>query len=210
VHLPVVDCLPYRVHNNILEKMKPPPGAISDSTVITMVYEKNGKPVEFDASQFPADFNDSYHFVKRYDKLIRKGNNEAAIKDFNLHHRLRDRYHAGRAGGEGVYDPAFLAKQTGPARPAEQGGDDWHKYLWLLFAAARHKNIPLMIVTSDYDGVMEWEAEKGESWPVLKCDATAVKTAAKGRSDDLPFEAGNGVGKVELWPILNEPSRRRE
>src|ERR1700760_385092 len=28
VHLPTVDCLPYRVHNNILGKMKPPPGAV--------------------------------------------------------------------------------------------------------------------------------------------------------------------------------------
>ncbi|HXO76702.1 MAG TPA: BT_3928 family protein, partial [Puia sp.] len=42
VHLPVVDCLPYKAGNNIPEKMKAPPGSIPDSTVITMVYEKNG------------------------------------------------------------------------------------------------------------------------------------------------------------------------
>ncbi len=83
-HLPVVDCLPYRINNNISEKMKAPPGSIPDSTVITMQYEKNGKKVEFDASHFPADFDDSYHFVSRYDKLIRKGNAEPPIKDFNL------------------------------------------------------------------------------------------------------------------------------
>jgi len=39
--------------------------------------------VEFDAEHFPEDFNDSaYTFVKRYDKVVRKGNAEPAIKDF--------------------------------------------------------------------------------------------------------------------------------
>ncbi len=84
VHLPVVDCLPYKAGTNIPDKMKPPPGSVPDSTVITMVYEKDGKRLEFDATHFPTDFNDSYHFVSRYDKLIRKGNAEPAIKDFVL------------------------------------------------------------------------------------------------------------------------------
>ncbi|HEY0677441.1 MAG TPA: BT_3928 family protein [Chitinophagaceae bacterium] len=83
-HLPVVDCLPYKKGNNVLEKMKIPAGAIPDSTVITFVYNKNGQQVEFTADKFPSDFDDSYSFVKRYDKLVRKGNAEAAIKDFSL------------------------------------------------------------------------------------------------------------------------------
>src|SRR5260221_3655744 len=83
-HLPVVGCLPYKPCTSIREKIRAPPGAIPDSTVITMVYEKSGKKVEFGASQFPADFDDSYHFVSRYDKLVRKGNAEPAIKEFNL------------------------------------------------------------------------------------------------------------------------------
>ncbi|HYE54393.1 MAG TPA: BT_3928 family protein, partial [Chitinophagaceae bacterium] len=83
-HLPVLDCLPYKKGNNVLEKMKIPAGAIPDSTVITFVYKKDGKDVEFTADKFPADFGDNYVFVKRYDKVIRKGNAEAAIKDFAL------------------------------------------------------------------------------------------------------------------------------
>lgn len=83
-YLPVTDCLPYKKGNNVLEKMKIPPGAIPDSTVITFVYSKSGQEVEFTADKFPADFGDDYKFVKRYDKLIRKGNAEAAIKDFSL------------------------------------------------------------------------------------------------------------------------------
>src|ERR1700730_3407577 len=84
-HLPIVDCLPYKSGNNILEKMKIPAGAIPDSTVISFVYRKNGKETEFTADKFPSDFSDSsYQFVKRYDKLVRKGNAEPAIKDFVL------------------------------------------------------------------------------------------------------------------------------
>lgn len=83
-HLPVVDCLPYKEGNNIIQKMKVPPGAIPDSTVITFVYKKDNKEVEFTADKFPADFGEQYTFVRRYDKLIRKGNAEAEIKDFSL------------------------------------------------------------------------------------------------------------------------------
>ena len=80
-HLPVADCLPFKKGNNISEKMKIPPDAIPDSTVISFVYEKDGATVEFTSDNFPDDFDDSiYHFVKRYDKLIRKGNAEPAIK----------------------------------------------------------------------------------------------------------------------------------
>ncbi|NII28777.1 DoxX family protein [Pseudoflavitalea sp. X16] len=85
LHLPVMDCLPYKVGNNIPEKMKAPPGSIPDSTVISFVYVKDGKEVEFTADQFPEDFDDAvYKFVKRYDKVVRKGNAEPKIKDFFL------------------------------------------------------------------------------------------------------------------------------
>jgi uncharacterized membrane protein YphA (DoxX/SURF4 family) len=54
-HLPVVDCLPYKIGNNIVEKLQVPDNARRDSTVITFVYEVNNKQVEFTADNFPAD-----------------------------------------------------------------------------------------------------------------------------------------------------------
>ena len=83
-HLPIVDCLPYKPGNNIPEKMKAPPGSIPDSTVIVFTYEKNGKQSSFTAENFPDDFDDSYVFVKREDKVVRKGNAVPAIRDFSL------------------------------------------------------------------------------------------------------------------------------
>src|SRR5687768_15684871 len=85
LHLPVKDCLPYKIGNNIVEKMQAPPGSIPDSTVISFVYEKAGKQVEFTADNFPADYDEAtYKFIKRYDKVVRKGNASPAIKDFSL------------------------------------------------------------------------------------------------------------------------------
>src|SRR5579871_6455810 len=55
-HLPVVDCLPYKIGANIIDGTKPPPGAIPDSTVISFVYNKSGKEIEFTADKFPKDF----------------------------------------------------------------------------------------------------------------------------------------------------------
>ncbi|SDZ75768.1 DoxX protein [Arachidicoccus rhizosphaerae] len=83
-HLPFVDCLPYKKGNHLLEQMQVPPGAIADSFAITFRYQHAGKVVEFDANHFPEDFDSTYQYVDRYDKLIRKGNAIPKVTDFSL------------------------------------------------------------------------------------------------------------------------------
>lgn len=174
IHLPVVDCLPYKAGNNIPEKMKAPPGAIPDSTVITMVYEKNGKKVEFGASQFPADFDDSYHFVSRYDKLVRKGNAEPAIKDFNL------------LTGAGTDTTKAVLEAKGFKlfvfmKDVLDEHPDWNKAFSILLTMAKSKQVPVIFITGDYDHLVSWAGQQGiaADVTVLKCDATAIKTAAR-------------------------------
>jgi len=172
-HLPLVDCLPYKQGTHILEGMKPPPGSVPDSTVITMVYTKNGQKVEFDASHFPKDFNDSYKFVSRYDKVVREGNAVPAIKDFVL---TTD---AGADTTQDVLDAKgyklfdFVREVDGDRRT---DGD-----LTVILTMAKHKKIPFYIITSDYDNVVAHVQQIGIAADVivLKCDATAVKTAAR-------------------------------
>jgi uncharacterized membrane protein YphA (DoxX/SURF4 family) len=83
-HLPLVDCLPYKKGNSILEQMKVPAGAVSDSFEIVYQYKKNNQLVEFDANHFPNDFDSTYEYVNRTTKLIRKGNATPKIVDFTL------------------------------------------------------------------------------------------------------------------------------
>src|SRR5258708_7284216 len=65
IHLPVVDCLPYRVGANIPEKMKAPPRAIPDSTMITMIYEKQREKVKFICNKLHPVLAHIYKFIPR-------------------------------------------------------------------------------------------------------------------------------------------------
>jgi uncharacterized membrane protein YphA (DoxX/SURF4 family) len=171
-YLPIVDCLPYSIGSDIPAKMKIAPGAIPDSTVISFVYKKDGRPVEFTADHFPANFDDSYKFVKRYDKLIRKGNAEPAIKDFIL------------LTGSGTDSTSAILTQKGYklfifSKTISTQPQEWEKDFSVIFSFAKSKKIPLYFITSDFESVESWvnKNEISKEVTVLKCDATAVKTA---------------------------------
>jgi len=177
-----------------------------------MQYEKNGKKVEFDASHFPADFDDSYHFVSRYDKLIRKGNAEAPIKDFNL------------LTGEGTdttqavltakgYRIFFFMKEVIDQHPG------WNKDFSVLLTMAKSKKIPMLVITGDYDNVMSWVQQQGiaDRVTVLKCDATAIKTAARANPTLYIIKSGTILQKWSYAdfgaaiPAMNElPEQKQE
>ncbi len=164
-HLPLVDCLPYKVGANILEKRKIPAGALPDSTVITFVYNKGGKPVEFDADHFPADFNDSiYQFVNRYDKVVRKGNAEPPIKDFVLVNENNIDTTEAVLTHKGELMILF-AKTWDPA---------WNDEVKVLQREAAKKNVAFLISTSVPELVMA-----NVDVPVMKSDYVAIKTAAR-------------------------------
>ena len=173
-YLPLVDCLPFKKGANIREKMIPHAGAIPDSTVINFVYEKNHKTMEFTADQLPADLDSSYTFIKRYDKLIRKGNAEPEIKDFSL------------TTESGIDRTLKILNQPGYqlmliSRNFPQKNPRWNKSFTLLYTLAKSKNIPVFLVTSNRTEANNYLNENAldNVIPVLGCDATAVKTAAR-------------------------------
>jgi len=188
IHLPVVDCLPYKVGANIPDNMRPPPGSVPDSTVVTMVYEKDGKRIEFDATHFPADFSDSYHFVSRYDKLVRKGNAEPAIKDFSL-----------TTGDNTDTTDAVLSAKGFKLFEFVQDVNDYTatREFSIILTMAKAKNIPFYMITSDYDKVMSRVTQIGAAANVivLKCDITAIRTAARANPTLLLLKKGNIIGK---------------
>ncbi len=173
-YLPVVDCLPYKKGNNVLEKMKIPPGAITDSTVITFVYNKKGKNIEFTADKFPADFGDDYKFVKRYDKLIRKGNAEAAIKDFSLTDSSNNNLTQAWFSTPGRKILVFV--KNIPA--------DFEKHaasFKQVYIAAQQQQAGFAIVTSSLNDAKAAFSKLLPNQPIqyFTCDAVAVKTASR-------------------------------
>ncbi|MEY4628939.1 MAG: hypothetical protein RLZZ595_1265 [Bacteroidota bacterium] len=197
-HLPLFDCLPYKKGVDIQEKMQIPAGAIPDSTVINFVYSKNGAEVEFDAEHFPEDFNDStYSFVKRYDKVVRKGNAEPAIKDFVIM----------TAGG--VDTTQFILNDPREmmvlfVRNTEDAGD-WLESFNKIVAFSKANDRPLIAITPAYEQVQSFFEKNGIAVPVYKSDLVAVKTAA--RSNPTVYKVQQGVilnkwGRADLVKIL--------
>jgi uncharacterized membrane protein YphA (DoxX/SURF4 family) len=173
-NLPVVDCLPFKKGNNITEKMKMPANAIPDSTVITFVYSKAGKELEFTADKFPTDFNkDTYTFVRRYDKIIKKGkNNEPPIKGFVL------------SGETNTDSTGFVLEQPFAVllfiEKFEKAGNTWKERFEEIYKTAKAKNIPAFLITAESGISSSQFSNSGfADITVFKCDYKAIQTAAR-------------------------------
>jgi uncharacterized membrane protein YphA (DoxX/SURF4 family) len=174
LHLPVKDCLPYKIGNNIPDKMKAPPGSIPDSTVISFVYEKAGKQVEFTADKFPDDYDEStYKFVKRYDKVVRKGNASPAIKDFSLQ-TFSGNDTTQALLNEDQYQ-LYLFLKNGYSTSGE-----WTNLLSMVMRGAEKKHIKGYMVTNvPIETLRNNPPDVFYAFTPLRCDATAIKTAAR-------------------------------
>lgn len=168
-YLPLADCLPFKKGNNIAEQMKPPPGSVPDSFAIRFIYEKNGKRYEFAPDQLPADFA-TYTFIDRKDQLIRKGNAEPPIKNFNL------------SGPSGEDSTAVILSQPHAIVIFMQ---DLKKELVTeglaeLTETARQKNIPVYVATQSRADALKIFNEKEFGYAqFFNCDFTMVRTAAR-------------------------------
>lgn len=170
-YLPLVDCLPYKKGNNITEKMKIPAGALPDSFAIRFVYEKAGKQFEFAPSDLPADL-DSYNYVSRTDKLIRKGNAEPPIRGFSLT-GITDQDSTAIVLSQPYAVILFCEDFTTPFSA-------WKDEFAKVYAAAKTKNIPVYAVTSRREeAISNFAATPFASIPVFVCDYTAIRTAAR-------------------------------
>ncbi len=171
-HLPIVDCLPYKAGNNLVEKMKIPEGAVADSFAINFKYLKDGKEVAFDMNNFPEDFDDSsYQFVDRVQKLVRPGTAVAAINDFSLRSMSGTDTTDAILNQPNPYVMLFL-KDISSARKG------WASHVPQIAEACKQKNIPFYIVSAVADRAQE-QLRDIKNIVYLKCDATVIKTAAR-------------------------------
>lgn len=170
-YLPPVDCLPYKKGNNITEKMKIPAGALPDSFAIRFVYEKAGSQYEFAPAELPADL-DTYNYVSRTDKLIRKGNAEPPIKGFAL---------TGSTDQDSTsivlsHPYAVILFCEDFSTPFSAWKDEFSK----VYEKAKSKNIPVYAVSSRREeAISHFGTTSFASIPVFVCDYTAIRTAAR-------------------------------
>lgn len=186
-HLPVVDCLPFKKGNNILEKRQVPKDAIPDSFAIRFVYSKGGKEYEFAPSELPADLN-TYKFISRQDKLIRKGNAEAAIKGFDL---------KGQSGTDSTLQ--ILQQPIALLLIGEDLKDpsvSWSGSFSKIYTQARQKNIPSFIITGQADNArLIIQGSEIATVPIFTCDNTTIRTAARANPTLYIIQQGTIKGK---------------
>lgn len=165
-HLPFVDCLPYKKGNDLLEQMKTPPGATADEYSYTFKYKKDGKIIEFPEDSLPGDLDESYAFIERGQKLVKKGNDlKAKITDFTLVTLSGTDTTQAILNQQHTYVLVFANRFTENAARYDQK-------LWQQLQS----QAPFFIVTSDPVAATKVTANK---FTILKCDNTVIKTAAR-------------------------------
>lgn len=173
-HLPLVDCLPYKKGNNIVELRKMPADAVPDKFAINFIYKKNGEQKEFDVKNLP---DSTWEFVDRKQVLVEKGkNNTPKINDFSLSSASGTDTTTAVLSQSGKYYLLFIKDMD---NYAVKGDRDIQMALQLY-----RKKLPLYIVTSQPAKVAERFGKLAEQGtplniPILTCDVVAIKTAAR-------------------------------
>lgn len=190
-HLPVVDCLPYKKGNNLVEQMKTPPGYIPDQYQYVFRYKKDGKLIEFPEDKLPADLDDSYEFVDREEKLVKKGNNlKAKISDFSLTTPDGKDVTQAILNQRGRYLMLFAPTLD------KDHEERYNQREWMQLEL----NLPLIIVTADVEAFRKFT---GNRFTILRCDGTVIKTAARANPTYLVMEGPVVLGKYS-WADVHK------
>ena len=197
-HLPWVDCLPYKVGNNILQKMEMPAGATLDSMQIVFEYQKEGKTIEFDQEHFPENFDDSYIFISRKDQLVKKGNGlKPAIIDFSL--KTLDGFDTTQAVLSKKEKYVFiLAKDASNIA-------QWKKKVNAVLNNYRFSENGNSVIFVSAEGAKIKAEFPGHI--VLNCDATVLKTAARVNPTFMYMEGATILKKWSYEDVYNQYSK---
>ncbi|MBX9732647.1 MAG: DoxX family membrane protein [Chitinophagaceae bacterium] len=190
-YLPLIDCLPYKVGNNIKQQMQLPQGAIADSFSLQFVYKKDGKEISFDQDHFPVDFNDSlYTFISRKDVLVKKGNGlKPAIHDFTLYNAAGEDATADILDYPDNYILIFVQDANNV--------DNWKPFADKLINAEKTANGKIIFICAEAEKLRTQLPDK----IIMGCDATVIKTAARVKPTVYYMKGDQVVRKVSLFSL---------
>jgi uncharacterized membrane protein YphA (DoxX/SURF4 family) len=170
-HLPLIDCLPYKIGNNILQLREAPADATYDQYSYSFVYKKGSEEKEFDANALP---DSTWQYVTRNEKLLSKGNDkEPAIKDFSLTDAAGNDSTEAILGQKGKYYLFFVKNMLEQARV-------WVPQFRYLYQNIKLKGRKIYVVTADRLAVDSFfNIKQNYHLPIYNSDVTAIKTAAR-------------------------------
>lgn len=172
-NLPLVDCLPYKKGNNIVELRKMPANAVPDKFDYLFIYEKNGAQKEFKADAIP---DSTWKFVDRKQTIVQKGsNNIPVISDFSLTTENGTDSTDAILNTAGDYYLLYI-------KDLENYPKKWDRDL-VLINSFLNGNEKIMVVTSQLKQVKErigkLQNANSKNIIFLTCDATVMKTVAR-------------------------------
>ena len=201
-HLPVKDCLPYRVGNDLLKLREMPADAIPDKYDYVFVYQKNGEKKEFNAGNLP---DSSWQYADRKQTLIARGkNNVPLINDFSFTTASGKDTTQAILGQQGAYYLLFIKDLEDYP---ETGGKEI-KLVEKLLSAKKS----VYIVTGQPLKAKEKFAGKitigGLPYDpiIFGCDVTAIKTAARANPAIFLMNGSVVAGKwgwVDFGSVFN-------
>jgi hypothetical protein len=168
-HLPVKDCLPFKIGNNILELRKTPADATYDKFFYSYFYKKGTEEKEFGMDKLP---DSTWTFVKQANKkLLEKGNGKVAlINDFSFTTNSGNDTTEAILGQPGEYYLLFV-------KDFNKKQDKWYKDFLTFYG---NKIPPVYLITSDVKTANEIFNIPGQfKLDIFSCDGTAIKTAAR-------------------------------
>lgn len=175
-HLPIKDCLPYKIGNNILELRQPPKDATYDKFAYTYFYKKGNEEKDFEFGKQP-DSTWIYQQDKMPNKkLIEKGNGKVAlINDFTFTTESGSDTTEAVLNQPGEYYLLFI-KDIPNTKHTE-----WVNEFYKLYNQKKAAGIPVYVITAaplaDTHGLLNGAGKFDV--PVFTCDYTAIKTAAR-------------------------------
>ena len=195
-HLPYHDCLPYKVGNNIWEKMKPSPDATDAIYTTTFVYEKNGVKQNFTAENYPWK-DPSWKFVSSNSTLVKEATGQSDIHDFALTDAEDADQTEAILTSKGYVFIWFL-------RQPDKAKVDNIEEVRSLAAKAKAMHIPFYVACSAGRDICETyqEAWGMKDVPFMTIDLTVNKTVMRTNPGLMLMQDGVVVKK---WSYLDYP-----
>jgi len=196
-YLPLKDCLPYKVGDNIVANMQVKPGDEPVSQ-FTYVYKKNGKTIELSQDSLEkVNLDSTYEFVKRNEKVIKEGV-PAKIAEFSLISLDGNDTTSDIFNQQNYYVMLFANDFSTYGK--------WHnKDFDELLNKLSAKHIPFFLVTSQKDKAVELFGND-KRVNILICDGTVIKTAARVNATYFIMQKADVKGKYSYknFDELNE------
>ncbi len=194
-HLPLKDCLPFKVGNDLLKLRMMPADAVPDKFDYSFVYQKEGIKKNFTTSQLP---DSSWSFVDRKQILLQKGkNNIPRINDFSLTDTSGADVTETLLGQNNSYYLFFV-------KDFENSSTKWMDNFKSFLQNAKQNKYTVNIVTANKAGAVELFNKINDfNLPIFTCDATAIKTAARA-NPTLFFMKGAVVQNKYSWADIDK------